>query len=346
MEQRRSLIRDSAAAAIWVFLYAQAVDGVTENRVRPNMVTTMGDSQAALVTIAERDDWYRRALARRLGVPVDRWYGENTRESIRDETINGMVACGAILEDSLPPASSRPRYRLASHYAELFNPALTGDELNQSIRGWRETYLSPAARTRIGILRDMSLAQGQVSIELPSGGTRIIPAGPSAQLAKATVERMLPRFFHQPIVLALAEGRARTHYEDARRLRDLGLELNPRLMPDLLAADLAAGPRGDQLLLVAVELVATSGEMNPTRLAQIANWLQDRDHGKTALVAGTVFLHRRDSAALRLGPNVAWGTFIWYAAEPQFVTLRIANPHGAALSAIQTTPQSVLEASR
>lgn len=343
MHQRNYLVRDISASTVWVFLYVQAIEGVTENRLRPNMVTSMGNRQSSAVGLDERQVWYELMLRPGISAPADRWYSENTREPIRDETIRALVQVGAVREDiHLPPTSPRPRYQLASDFANLFTRTFGSGGFASAVADWQNRRLPAAARERIQIVRQFGLEQGQVSIQFPNGGTRVLPAGPSSNLAKAAIEELLPRFFRNPIVLAVAEGRARLRYEDSAILGSLSLQPDARLMPDLLAADLAAGPGQDSLSLIAIELVETSGAMTPDRLRQITEWLVQRDHGQTPLVAGTVFQHRHHQAARRLTHETAWSTFVWYAGEPNSISLRLAEPSDQAMASITRTPETVL----
>lgn len=338
-EQRTYLVRDLAASTVWVFLYIQAIDGVTENRLRPSMVRSMGNSQALRVSLEEREQWRRSTSGNRVIDPPDRWYGADTREPIRDETINTLIRHGAIREDAeLPPQSPRPRYRLAATFAVLFDPELSPAALRAAIAAWQAEHLTAAARARIALVRGFSIEQGQVQVELPNVGVRIFPASPSSHLLKATIEGLLPGSFEKPVVLAVAEGRSRITHEDRQTLTALGLEPDPRLMPDVLAADL-----GDRtpLTLITIELVATDGPMNPRRLAQVSQWLISKGHGDTRLVAGTVFSDRNHAAARRLVPETAWGTFIWFAAEPDFILTKVdAGPNS--LASVVTTPNQIV----
>lgn len=95
------------------------------------MVTTMSDAQAAQVGLGERLQWWesaRRPRSPQQAIP-GRWYAENTREPIRDETFRVWKEYGALLEDTVPTTSSLPRYRLAKDFTDLFDPRLRAGEV-------------------------------------------------------------------------------------------------------------------------------------------------------------------------------------------------------------------------
>ncbi len=341
---RAFLVREMAAKTVYVFLYIQAIRQIEQNRLRPNMVTSMGTSQASLVDLSARDAWRIAALGKGGGRSAESWYDVGTREPIRDETIRALRDIGAVEEEPLAATSPQPRYQLALEFADLFDPNLEAAELPMKVLTWQERHLTAGAPTRIELLRRLDPAQGHVQILLPGGQSRSIPNGPSALLAKACVEELLPKIFVKPAVLAMAEGRARLLFEDERLLHFIGLAPDERLMPDLLCADLewSEGGAPGALLLIAVELVASAGAMTDARLRQICEWLTARGQANTPFVAGTVFADRAGTAARRWSPDVAWGTFVWHAAEPNFISLRLGNPVPGLIHRIVTTPTAVL----
>src|SRR6266498_569446 len=96
IENRGLAIAERAAKSLFVFLYVYAVEGVSERRLRPSMVMTMSDSQAARIEPSERWNWGRPAAGRRAQVVGERWYAENSREGIRDETFRVWKEFGAL----------------------------------------------------------------------------------------------------------------------------------------------------------------------------------------------------------------------------------------------------------
>jgi hypothetical protein len=67
-------------------------------------------------------------LKKNFQVPGTRWYADNTREPIRDETLrDGLVAVGAVVRrEDLPTTSGAPRYALKLDFAALFDPIIEG----------------------------------------------------------------------------------------------------------------------------------------------------------------------------------------------------------------------------
>lgn len=117
LAQRGRMTGQLPAAAVFVFLYVRALEG--ERKLRPSMVVWMCDEAAKRKTEAERDAWYRAALAgkqrvetllQEWGINHRPWYADNTREPLRDETFRSWASYGALVRDETgPTTSSAPR---------------------------------------------------------------------------------------------------------------------------------------------------------------------------------------------------------------------------------------------
>lgn len=90
--------RELAAKTVFVMLYGYAVEG-HDRWIRPTAVTDMTDEQAARQDPESRKGWLDEVQGRgRPQVIPGRWYSENTRESIRDETLRSLVQLGVVVE--------------------------------------------------------------------------------------------------------------------------------------------------------------------------------------------------------------------------------------------------------
>lgn len=97
--------REIAAKTIYVMLYIGALEG-HGRFLRPDQVTRMTDSQAAMVDRASRLFWAAESLKKGGDIP-GRWYAANTREPIRDETLReGLIPTGAAAVKSGVPTTS------------------------------------------------------------------------------------------------------------------------------------------------------------------------------------------------------------------------------------------------
>jgi hypothetical protein len=285
----------------------------------------MTDAQAKRNGMRQRIEWWnamRRSRPRGEVIP-GRWYADNSREQIRDETFRVWKQYGALIEDHLPTTSSKPRYQLAGDFADLFNPGLGSAALRRLIREWQSSHLSGGARARIELLRRQTVGEQGSAVKFPDGTTRTLSVGPSTVLLRAVVEEFAPRFLVKPVVLTLTESRRRFAYEDIEQLRHLELEPSPRLTPDAILADL--GTKSGALRLVFLECVATAGVMSDERVRSIKEWLSDAGFSECELVFGTVFADRGRGEYRKYASELAWGTLVWFASEPGALVLLLGG---------------------
>jgi len=121
---RNYCVRELSASAVFAMLYIGAVEG-TGRYLGPIHVYRMTGEQARRTREKERLFYAANVTKRGFQAPGSRWYADNTREPIRDETLReGLVAVGAVIaRDDLPTTSSKPRYALKPEFARLSIPA-------------------------------------------------------------------------------------------------------------------------------------------------------------------------------------------------------------------------------
>jgi BsuBI/PstI restriction endonuclease domain/BsuBI/PstI restriction endonuclease HTH domain len=307
-----------APKIVYVMLYGFAVEE-RERWLRPATVTNMTDAQAARQSPAARTAWIDEAQGR--GRPRNvpgRWYGENTRESIRDETIRTLVKLGAIIERrDLPTTSPCPRYALADSFAALFDPRLTDARLASSISTWRDEHLSRAVLARITLVRrGAGKSSDRTLVTLPNGETRSLAAGASGLLTRSVIETFALNFLHEPAVVMISESAKRMTYRDESLSKAIGLAIAPdQVLPDVVLVDLGSVPP----LLVFVECVVTDGPVDERRREELERLALASGFRVEDCVYVTAFGDRAESPFRAIASALSWGSFAWFATEPASV---------------------------
>jgi hypothetical protein len=316
---RTYCIRELAASTVFAALYIGAVEG-SGRFLGPVHVYRMTTEQAARSLDGDREA-YAAAVIRKRAVAGTRWYADNTREPIRDETLrDGLVAVGAVLRrEDLPTTAGVPRYALRRSFAALFDPALEGERLKQAIAEFHAAHLSKSALARTAILQAGAAARGSgVLVAFPGGETRQLAPGASSFIAKAVVEVFAKRFLADPAVLWLSESGKKVVVRDDALANGIGLKIEAdKNLPDLILIDL--GPR--EPLIVFVEVVATDGAVGERRKEAIYA-LTDAagfDRGQIAFV--TAYRDRQSSGFRKTAAQLAWGSFAWFASEPEHLLI-------------------------
>lgn len=307
-------VRELAASTVFAMLYIGAVEQ-SSVRLGPVHVYRMTDTQAANDSHEERLSYRSNLRKKSYEVPGKRWYADNTREPIRDETLReGLVAVGAVIEDkSVPTTSGKPRYALTTDLAALFDPALQGEELESAILKWQDEHLNKGALARISLMRMGAADQEGVLVHFPNGETRTLSHGPSSLISRAVVEVFAMRFLVKPAVLWLSESSNKVAMQDLRMASSIGLDIEAqRNLPDLILVDL--GPSNP--LIVFIEVVATDGAISARRQDALFE-LTDKGGFKRSQVAFVTAYADRESAGFKKTvTGLAWGSFAWFMSEP------------------------------
>lgn len=326
ISHRTYLVRDMAAKTVFAMLYIGAIEARNQ-WLAPKHVYRMSNSQARFRSDEERLAFAHNSMRPGFKPKRDRWYADNSRESIRDETLReGLVAIGAVaVREGIPTTSGTPRYALRADFAEIFDPALTGEPLRQRILEWQERHLSPTARARLRIVqRGRTARTDRVNVLLPSGESRNMEPGPSSEITKQVVEVFAPRFLESPAVIWISESGNKVVERDESLARDIGLDIRPdHALPDLILADTA-----DPFLLIFVEVVATDGAVSGSRRDALLSLARESRIDERRVLFMSAFLDRGQSAFRKAVPNLAWGSFAWFAAEPDnIIAMDGASPH-------------------
>lgn len=306
--------REMAAKTVFTKLYGQAVEG--EDRwLRPTAVTDMTDQQAQEQDPEVRRRWLDHVQSPKRPKHVKgRWYSENTREPIRDETLRFLREIGAVVERSgLPTTSPRPRYALEKSFARLFTSQLDQTEADQATSEWRERNLRQVDLARLALTRQGVATSDRPLVKLPTGETRRLATGPSSILSKAVVESFAPHFLVRPGVIMISESARKLTYQDRDLAASIGFEIDTSsTLPDLLLVDL----REPEILFVFVECVVSDGEISRQRREELTALADAAGVPASQCAFVTAFADRSEAVFRKVASTISWGTFAWFASEP------------------------------
>jgi hypothetical protein len=312
---REHSIWEISAKTIYVMLYAGAVEGAGR-WIRPDQVTRMTDRQADLTDHASREAWVKISVAPSKSDVPGRWYAANTRESIRDDTIRlALIQNGAVIERSgLSTTSPAGRYALQAGFAELFAPDLDEGSFLSKAAAWREKHLNPGALARIAIVRKGAADGGAYElVTFPNGETRRMKVGPSTVISKAVVEVFAPIFLKNPGVIFLSESGNKVVARDDELAKAIGLRIPAdKSLPDIVLVDL--GPIHPQLVFV--EVVHSDGPINSARKDALLQLAGGAGFAIENVAFVTAYLDRGSQAFRKTVAHLAWGSYAWFASEP------------------------------
>jgi hypothetical protein len=317
---RNYCVRELAASTVFTALYIGAVEG-SGRYLGPVHVYRMTVEQAGKPDKTHRENYARGILKKNFQVPGTRWYADNTREPIRDETLrDGLVAIGAVLRrEDLPTTSGSPRYALKSDFAALFDPTIDGVRLETAITAFQAKHLTKSALARTSILLSGAVAtEAGLLVTFPNGETRKLAPGPSSIISKAVIETFANKFLETPAVLWLSESGNKIVARDDKVANAIGLKIEPdKNLPDLILADL--GPT--EPLIVFVEVVATDGAITARRQDAIYAITDAAGFLRSQIAFLTAYLDRDSVGFRKTIAALAWNSFAWFVSEPDNIVV-------------------------
>lgn len=282
------------------------------------------------LTGEKRDEWIRMSLSSNFKRPPNPWYADNSRETIRDDTLRyGLVEVGAVIvRDGMKPTSGLPRYALAKDFAQLFDPALEGTKLATSLSEWREKKLDKAVLAKTAIKKKLSRKGSTfVEVRLPDGSVRRLSPGESSEISKAVIEEFAPRFLSEPAVLLLSESGNKLIASDDELCKKIGLPINlSGNLPDVILADLE--PERRDILIVFVEVVHSDGPISERRKRELSTFASKAGFGKDRVTFLTAFVDRKSTAFAKVRESIAWDSFAWFASEPDSIVSFVGGATG------------------
>lgn len=318
-----------AGHGVAALIYVDAIhtgDDDSTAWARPSTLTRLSDIVLSeRVDDADRERWQiasarsrsgeaSSALLAEWGLPDAPGYAGNSRETLRDETFRQWKEQGALRKrPGVPTSSGAPRWALAPHFADLFDPTATGRTLDEKIDAWQATHMSPGARLRVEHAAQRADEQHQVTVNIPGGGARTLEPGNASRILKGVIEEWAQRRLKQCVVLTVSEPGTKVLHTDDRQLRVLGITIDKtNVLPDAILADLGTEP----VTFWIVEAVATDGPITEARKQQLLVWAKEQSIPLESCQFLTAFLSRGHSAAKRRLKDLAEDTFAWFEDEP------------------------------
>jgi BsuBI/PstI restriction endonuclease domain/BsuBI/PstI restriction endonuclease HTH domain len=229
---------------------------------------------------------------------------ENTRESYRKLSLRPLCEEGLVVRHQLSTNDPKTFYRL---HPELLRLLTCPAPLE---RRWLAHAL--AVRLAQGQSWQQQRRRAEVPVEVGQSQPFFLSPGAHSRLAAEVVEVYAPRFLSRPCVVYLGDTRQKRGYQNRDLMRELNLPLQVTAnLPDVILLS------ETERRLVIVEVVASSGPISTSRLAQ----LQPLGQPPLALGYGvryvTAFPSRR--VLRRFVEEIAWDTEVWIANEPDQV---------------------------
>lgn len=250
---------------------------------------------------------------------MERYYAENTRESVRKYSVKQLVAAGVLLHNPDKPDravnSADNCYQVETQALTLFQQFGTdnwkialGNYLAQ-----QQTLADQFARHR-----DMQ----RIPVTLRQDHTITLSPGAHSDLIRQIIEVFAPHFVPGGELVYVGDTGSKWGYFNEPLLQSLGIDIgNHGKMPDVVLY------HRTKSWLVLVEAVTSTGPVDGIRYAELAELFKASTAG---LVYVTAFPDRGETMRKFLSV-VAWETEVWCASDPthliHFNGVRFLGPY-------------------
>lgn len=245
-------------------------------------------------------------------------YAENTRESIRKETLHQFVDQGLVLQNpddpSRPPNSPHWCYQISREGLKLLK-SFGSSRWERNLATYLLKY--PSLMERNQMARGMS----KTPLVLPSGALVHLSTGSHSELIRDIVEEFGERFVTNGQVLYIGDTGNKSIVFEKEALLLLGVDLEERgKLPDVILYS------KDKNWLFLIESVTSVGPVDGKRHRELASLFSSSSAG---LVFVTVFPDKVLFA--RFVADISWETEVWIRDHPDhlihFNGDRFLGPH-------------------
>ena len=121
-------------------------------------------------------------------------------------------------------------------------------------------------------------------------------------------------------MLWLSQSGSKVVKRDDDLAASLGLNIDAsKALPDIILVDLGDEESGSDMLFVFTEVVATDGPIHASRKVVLTELAVDAGFEPHHLAFVSAYLDRSSAVFKKNVPDLAWGSFVWFAAEPDHV---------------------------
>jgi hypothetical protein len=227
---------------------------------------------------------------------------ENTRESYRKSSLRPLCEEGLVIRHQLSTNDPKTFYRLHPDILRLMTCPAPLE------RRWLAQAL--ASRLSQGEGWRQQQRKAEVPVEVGQAQPFFLSPGAHSRLTAEVVENYASRFMIKPRVVYLGDTRHKDGYQNRDLMRELNLPIQVTAnLPDVILLCEA------ERRLVVVEVVASSGPISASRLAQLDKLVLQPQALGYRLRYVTAFPNRR--ILRRFVEDIAWGTDVWVASEPE-----------------------------
>ena len=274
----------------------------------------------ALCTLKENDKWSKaravsmsvvgnkenakyEGIMRFIAAHYNKHYAENSRETIRRQTLHQFVQAGIVNHNpenpELPTNSKDNHYRLSPEALKVIKSFNTRS-WNKEIRYFKEN---------VGLLREKYNKKREIRkipVKLKDGTEVSFSPGKHNLVQISVIEEFAPRFAPESDLLYVGDTAKKDLFMDKMGLKKLGIPMDEHSkLPDVVLYD------KKKKWLFLVEAVTSHGPVSPKRIIELESMLKKCKAGRIYVTAFPDFKEFKKHTS-----DIAWETEVWVVSFP------------------------------
>ncbi len=225
-------------------------------------------------------------------------YAENSRETIRRQTLHQFIQAGIVVQNpenpSLPTNSKDNHYKLTHEALEVIKSFRTR-KWKTELKKWRENHI--ALKDKYRKEREKKL----IPLVLKNGNKLQFSPGKHNELQIAIIEKFAPRFAPDSFLVYVGDTARKSLYIDEKILQEIGIAFDEhKKLPDVILFD----KKKNWLFLI--EAVTSHGPISPKRLTELETVFKNIEISKIYVSAFPDLDEFKKNAK-----DISWETEIW-----------------------------------
>lgn len=260
-----------------------------------------------------KDDTEERALITRQIIEYENtFYGEHissgSYDDVRRKDLLRLLLAGVVVNSKPAANNNNPTrgYQISREYAPLIRRYGAADWFEQVIEFNR---LHPTYAERLACKRELP----KMTVTYVDGTIFELQEGQHNQLQKAIIEKFLPQFGHNAVILYCGDAAKKHIILEEATLKRYGFsDLKHGKLPDIIAYS------EEKDWLYIIEAFYSSNPITPERKMELENLLNEE--GRKRAIYITAFEDRATCKSQFM--DLAWETEVWVASEPEHMLHR------------------------
>lgn len=252
----------------------------------------------SMSVVGNKENAKYEGVMRFIAEHYNKQYAENSRETIRRQTLHQFVQAGLVNHNpenpELPTNSKDNHYRLSQEALKVIKSFDTKN-WNKEIKYFKEN---------VGLLRekyDKKRELQKLPVKLKNGTKLTFSPGKHNEVQIAIIEEFSSRFAPGSALLYVGDTAKKDLYMDKQGLKKLGIPIDQHSkLPDVVLFD----KKKNWLFLI--EAVTSHGPVSPKRVLEMEKMLKKCKAGKIYVTAFPDFREFK-----RHTSDIAWETEVW-----------------------------------